>query len=103
MEVVNPLQAMGSPSKVRFAPLETNDSHHALSTISEEGDEEEGLSLKGSHLQRSNTSEQEKVVAFYRKFNPTKLDSVPAILAKYRGREDELLEKLKKQYNVADI
>lgn len=126
---MNPMQTMGSPSKVRFSPLGTEDSRHSLAAIAEDGDEEEGLpsnryesgfhphalstitegvveeeslSSKGS-LQRSNKSKQEKVFAFYRKFNPTKLDSVPAILTKYSGREDELLDKLKKQYNVAQF
>ena len=118
MDVVNPLQTMGSPSKVRFSPLGTEDSRHSLSAIAEVGDEEEGMSSKGPGLgfrpfalstiaegddEGPNMSKQEKVVAFYRKFNPSKLDSVPAILEKYSGREDELLDKLKKQYNITQF
>lgn len=40
------------------------------------------------------------VYDFYRLHNPTKMDSVPDILQKYKGREQELLEKLNKQYGV---
>ena len=75
-----------------------------LSTIEEGGDEEEAGSPghpRSPVLARSEM--EEKVFAFYRQYNPTKLDSVPAILAKYKGRESELLNKLKKQYNVSQF
>eukprot|EP01033_Poteriospumella_lacustris_P012118 gene12118-8665_t len=43
---------------------------------------------------------RERVIEFYRRYNPTKLASVDDILSKYDGKEDELLRKLRKQYNV---
>lgn len=44
---------------------------------------------------------EERVREFYRQHNPAKLSSVPEILEKYRGREQELLQKLQKQYGVS--
>jgi hypothetical protein len=44
---------------------------------------------------------EERVQEFYRQHNPAKLSSVPEILEKYRGREQELLQKLQKQYGVS--
>jgi hypothetical protein len=44
-----------------------------------------------------------KVFAFYQKYNPSKLDDVPMILEKYKGKEGDLLAKLKKQYGVTDF
>lgn len=39
-----------------------------------------------------------EVRALYQKHNPSKLDSVPALLDKYKGRERVLIAKLKKKY-----
>ena len=47
-------------------------------------------------------SVEEQVRAFYSKYNPDKLDDLPYILSKYKGREHELLEKLEIQYNKPD-
>ena len=43
-----------------------------------------------------------KVVAFYQTHNPAKVAEVATILAKYQGREEELMAELRKQYNVDD-
>lgn len=43
---------------------------------------------------------EDQVRQFYQTYNPSKLDQVPEILMKYKGRENELLRKLKKQYSV---
>lgn len=48
----------------------------------------------------NNNPARERVVEFYRRYNPGKLASVDEILSKYEGKEDELLRKLRKQYNV---
>lgn len=48
----------------------------------------------------SKRAARERVIEFYRRYNPTKLASVDDILSKYDGKEDELLRKLRKQYNV---
>jgi hypothetical protein len=39
-----------------------------------------------------------KVLAFYERYNPSKIASIPAILLKYKGREKLLLEKLDRKY-----
>jgi hypothetical protein len=43
------------------------------------------------------------VRAFYEEHNPSKLSSVEGILKSYAGREEVLLERLRKQYNVTHI
>eukprot|EP00943_MAST-04B_sp_MAST-4B-sp1_P003186 g3186.t1 len=40
---------------------------------------------------------KDEVTKIYQKYNPAKLSSVDATLAKYAGKEDKLLEKLKKK------
>lgn len=44
---------------------------------------------------------KQRVAAFYQKYNPSKMDALPEILQKYQGKEEELLRKLHKQYNIA--
>ena len=41
-----------------------------------------------------------RLVAFYEKHNPAKLDSIDATLAKYAGRESELFEALRAKYEA---
>jgi hypothetical protein len=40
------------------------------------------------------------VQAIYEKHNASKLNDVPIIMAKYQGREEELLQKLRVKYNI---
>jgi uncharacterized membrane protein len=47
------------------------------------------------------TTAKQRVVEFYRRYNPSKLATVDDILSKYEGKEDELLRKLRKQYSVS--
>lgn len=42
----------------------------------------------------------ERVRDFYHQHNPSKCSEVEQILSKYRGREDELVRRLEKQYNT---
>jgi hypothetical protein len=46
---------------------------------------------------------EQRISAFYQKYNPTKISSIPSILEKYKGKEQELLDKLQKQYNAPYI
>ena len=41
-----------------------------------------------------------RLVAFYEKHNPAKLDSIDATLEKYAGRESELFEALRAKYEA---
>jgi hypothetical protein len=43
---------------------------------------------------------RDEVMKIYQQYNPAKLNEVPGILQKYRGREQMLLNKLRKKYNV---
>lgn len=43
----------------------------------------------------------QRVKDIYLKHNPSKLNEVPALLEKYRGREQELVDRLEKKYNVS--
>lgn len=49
----------------------------------------------------SRSDARDKVIAFYKKYNPSKLSTVDTILEKYEGKENELLQKLYKQYNIS--
>jgi hypothetical protein len=53
-----------------------------------------------SHPRIPMKSTREKVVEFYRKYNPSKLSSLDEILNRYQGKETDLLKKLHAQYNV---
>ncbi len=50
-----------------------------------------------------NASMKDRLRSFYSRHNPDKVDDVPAILLKYEGKEQELFNRLKKQYNVDAI
>ena len=41
-----------------------------------------------------------KIEELYAKHNPEKLDSVPQLMAKYKGMEQELLDSIKEKYRV---
>lgn len=43
---------------------------------------------------------REVLVAFYQKFNPSKLGEVDKVLVKYKGNEEHLFRNLAKKYNV---
>ncbi len=45
---------------------------------------------------------QSVIHTIYHKYNPTKVDDVPELLQKYRGREKELLERICEKYNVSE-
>jgi len=46
-------------------------------------------------------SHRERLINFYRQQNPAMLDKVDAILAKYRGHEEVLFQKLARKYNLS--
>lgn len=41
---------------------------------------------------------EERLVAFYEKYEPSKVDSIPGLLEKYAGKEDKLFVALTKKY-----
>ena len=55
--------------------------------------------VKVSSESSSEVSVAEYVEDFYTRYNPSKLDDVPYILEKYKGKESELLVKLENQYS----
>jgi serine/threonine protein kinase len=46
---------------------------------------------------------EQRIRSFYEKYNKNRILDIPSILEKYKGKEQELIEKLKKQYKVLDI
>lgn len=77
----------------------TEDSPPKLVRAKELVAEEEGLGDEADAV----SSVHERLEAFYREHNPEKLGSVPHILAKYAGREDDLFAKLEKIYGPVSI
>ena len=45
-------------------------------------------------------SPAEQITSIYRQHNPTKLDSVPKLLEKYAGHEDQLLDSVMEKYGL---
>lgn len=41
---------------------------------------------------------EERLIAFYQKYVPEKIDSIPSLLEKYEGKEEKLFEALVKKY-----
>jgi len=84
-----------SPSKMTINPMFSKQFHfqpQPSSSATGAGDVEVGS--------RQDMYKQ-KVTAFYQKYNPSKMDALPEILQRYQGKEEELLRKLHKQYNIA--
>jgi hypothetical protein len=47
---------------------------------------------------RDSKNYKEIITAFYQKHNPAKLEEIPTLLEKYKGKEEEMIAKLKKKY-----
>jgi len=96
--VVNPMQAQKERRGSRSVSIEMTSlaSRDALYT-SVHGDD---VDIESGQIEGGSLGVEDRVRRFYAKHNPAKLDQVPSILAKYEGREDELMSKLRKQYPV---
>ena len=47
---------------------------------------------------RDSKNYKEIITAFYQKHNPAKLDEISTLLEKYKGKEEEMITKLKNKY-----
>jgi cyclophilin family peptidyl-prolyl cis-trans isomerase len=56
-------------------------------------------SKETQNVTHSSVEHRERLVAFYEKYNPSKLDTVDATLLKYQGKEEEMFRKLEQKYN----
>lgn len=54
---------------------------------------------KPTSLTDSSDAHRDRLIAFYGKYNPSKLDSVDATLLKYQGNEEEMFRRLEQKYN----
>jgi hypothetical protein len=54
-------------------------------------------------VNESTKSLPERLRDFYSVHNPSKIDSIPEILEKYKGKENELLVGLRRRYHVSNI
>ena len=70
-----------------------------LDTI-EEGDDEDSPRINKNN---NNNNIEEEIRRFYQKHNPAKIDELPQIMLKYKGKEQQLKQKLMKQYNVTSL
>ena len=61
--------------------------------------EKEARNLKQEGMSKS--SHRSRLVDFYKKHNPEKIESVDSTLAKYQGKEDELFKKLEAKYSAS--
>ena len=50
-----------------------------------------------------NAAVRSEIEKLYAKHNPSKLGSVPTLLKKYEGMEQELLDSIKQKYDVVEI
>ncbi|CAI5723318.1 unnamed protein product [Hyaloperonospora brassicae] len=79
------------------SPTITDGGDRGVPSDSSKGEEVEGSGLP----QESHDAIRHRLVEFYTKYNPEKLNSIDRTLELYRGREDELFQKLAQRY-VAD-
>ena len=77
----------------KYAPTTTKGTHDAAD-VEEKGVEHS--QSQGTPLQPWTT--EERLRAFYTKYVPEKLDSVPSLLEKYAGREEKLFTALVQKY-----
>ncbi len=94
-EVRNPVisrAARRGDRSVNFSLVSTAEEEEGEGDIEmqQQGSADHGRSVKVSQIE-----------AFYRRYNPSKLAELSTILARYEGKEDELLVRLHRQYNVA--
>ena len=79
------------------SPTKADGGNRSVSSDSSEGEEADGTGLP----RESHDAIRHRLVEFYTKYNPDKLNSIDRTLELYRGREDELFQKLAQRY-VAD-
>jgi hypothetical protein len=66
------------------------------------GDSGSGGPEKSSN-DNPNAAVRSEIEKLYAKHNPSKLGSVPTLLKKYEGMEQELLDSIKQKYDVVEI
>lgn len=64
------------------------------------GDDDDCKTEEGGNIERPDApwTTEERLMQFYNKYQPDKLDSVPGMLEKYAGKEDKLFTALSKKY-----
>jgi len=53
------------------------------------------------HIQPAIKNPEKLILSIYERYNPEKLSTVPVLLEKYSGHEDELLESIFTKYNIS--
>ena len=69
----------------------------------EESDDDDRLPCETALAGRTKATHRERLVAFYRLHNPTKLSAVDATLERYAGREATLFVALEARYTAAAV
>ncbi|KAG1690518.1 hypothetical protein DVH05_028022 [Phytophthora capsici] len=79
----------------KYGPEPTEDeTFDAVESEKEEEDKDEEEAPAGEEKDFN----YQRLLAFYQKYNPEKLDDVPQVLAKYKGKESKLFDALVKKY-----
>ncbi|KAL3663184.1 hypothetical protein V7S43_011594 [Phytophthora oleae] len=63
-----------------------------------EAEEQEEEDTSAVEAEQANHFDYQRLLAFYQKYNPEKVDDVPQVLAKYKGKESKLFDALVKKY-----
>lgn len=86
--------------KKTIAQVRTSLEHQNRTKLNGVDSENPNPNRLGSEREIYTGTVREKVYTFYTTHNPTKLDEVDRLLAKYSRNEEELLERLAKKYRV---
>jgi cyclophilin family peptidyl-prolyl cis-trans isomerase len=71
----------------------------AITSAMNSSDEDQGNKADSSSATSTRDNQfRDRLVAFYEKYNPSKLSTVDETLQKYRGKEDEMFMKLEAKY-----
>ncbi|CAI5745237.1 unnamed protein product [Peronospora destructor] len=79
----------------KYGPEPTADERFAIAATAEETETDADDVLESKELQGFN---HERLLAFYQKYNPEKVDDVAQVLVKYKGKESTLFDALTKKY-----
>jgi hypothetical protein len=61
----------------------------------------EKYNVRNEEIEKTDIKDYSQIItSFYKKINPDKIKNIPVLLEKYRGQEEELLTKLREQYNL---
>ncbi|GMF29198.1 unnamed protein product [Phytophthora fragariaefolia] len=82
----------------KYGPEPGEDEQFAAQEQHEEEEDEEEEDEEEEAADQLTGLNHQRLLAFYRKYNPEKIGDVPQVLAKYKGKESKLFDALVKKY-----